>query len=88
MNLEYTWAGTAISIVTSYNPDGPGIESQRVGRISAPVQIVPGAHPSYYTVGAGSFPGVKLPRRGVVHPHPPWIFVACSRVNFILPYLE
>ena len=37
---------------------------------SAPVQTGPGAHPSSYTIGTGSFPGVKRPGRGVDHPPP------------------
>ena len=37
-------------------------------RFSAPVQTGPGAHPASYTMGTGSFPGVKRPRRGVDHP--------------------
>ena len=36
----------------------------------APVQIDPGAHPAFYTMGTGSFPGVKRPGRGVDHPPP------------------
>ena len=36
-------------------------------RISAPVQIGPGAHPTFYTMGTGSFRGVKRPGRGVDH---------------------
>ena len=35
---------------------------------SAPVQAGPGAHPSSYTVGTGSFPGVKRPGRGIDNP--------------------
>ena len=39
-------------------------------RFSAPVQTGSGAHPASYTVGTGSFPGVKRPERGVDHsPH-------------------
>jgi len=37
-------------------------------RLSAPVQTGPGAHPTYYTMGTWSFPGVKLLGRGVDHP--------------------
>jgi hypothetical protein len=37
-------------------------------RFSAPVQTGPGVHPSSYTVGTGSFPGVKRPGRGIEHP--------------------
>jgi len=36
-------------------------------RFSAPVQTGPGAHPASYTMGTGSFPGVKRPGRGVNH---------------------
>jgi len=39
-------------------------------RISAPVQNGPEAHPASYTLGTGSFPGVKRPGRGVDHPLP------------------
>ena len=34
-------------------------------RFSAPVRTGPGAHPASSTIGTGSFPGVKGPRRGV-----------------------
>jgi hypothetical protein len=37
-------------------------------RFSAPVQTVPGAHPAFFTMGTGSFPGVKQPGRGADHP--------------------
>jgi hypothetical protein len=37
---------------------------------SAPVQTGPRAHPASYTMGNGSFPGVKRSGRGVDHPLP------------------
>jgi len=37
-------------------------------RFSATVQADPGAHPISYTMGSGSFPGVKQPGCGVDHP--------------------
>ena len=37
---------------------------------SAPVQTGSGAHPISYTMGTGSFPGVKRPGRGADHPPP------------------
>jgi hypothetical protein len=57
----------------------------------------PGAHPASYTMGTGSFPGVKPPGHGVDDPPPYsaevkervelyfhfWSFVACYRVNYI-----
>jgi len=40
------------------------------GEIFRKVQTGSGAHPASYTVGTGSFPGVKRPRPGVDHlPH-------------------
>jgi len=38
------------------------------GEISAPVQTGPGAHLASYTMGTGSFPGVKRSGRDVDHP--------------------
>jgi hypothetical protein len=40
-------------------------------RFFAHVQTDPGAHPASCTMGIGSFPGVKRPRRGADHPPPP-----------------
>jgi len=37
-------------------------------RFSASVKTGLGAHPSFYTMVTGSFPGVKRPERGVDHP--------------------
>jgi len=37
-------------------------------RFAAPIQTGPGAHPASYTMGPGSFPGVKRPGRGDDHP--------------------
>ena len=39
-------------------------------RFSTPVQTGSGAHPASYTMGTGSFPGVKRPGRGIDHPPP------------------
>ena len=39
-------------------------------RFSTPVQTGPGANPASYTMGTGSFPGVKRPGRGGDHPPP------------------
>jgi len=39
-------------------------------RFSAPVQTGPGSHQAFYTIGTGSFPGVKRPEPGVDHPAP------------------
>jgi hypothetical protein len=37
-------------------------------RFSATVQNGPGAHPASYTMGTGSFTGIKRPGRGIDHP--------------------
>ena len=54
---------SSVGIATSYGLDGPEIES-RWGQDFPH----PGAHPASYTMGTGSFPGVKGPGRGVDHP--------------------
>jgi hypothetical protein len=41
-----------------------------MARFSARVQTGPGAHPVSYTMGTGSFPGVKRLGRGGDHPPP------------------
>jgi hypothetical protein len=61
----------AVGKVTRYGLDGPEIESRIGAMFCAPVQTGPGAHPASYTVGTGSFPGVKRPGRGVDHPPTP-----------------
>jgi hypothetical protein len=44
-------------------------------RFFAHVHTGPEAHPASYTVGTGSFPGVKRPGRGADHPPPPSVEV-------------
>jgi len=58
---------SSVGIATRYGLNGSGIESRWGARFSAPVQTCPGAHPASYTMGTGSFLGVKRPERG----HPP-----------------
>jgi hypothetical protein len=58
----------SVGIATRYGLGGPGIESRWGVRLSAFVQTGPGDHPASYTMGIGSFPGVKWPGRGVDHP--------------------
>jgi len=52
-------------------------------RFSAPFQTGPGAHPASYTIGTGSFPGVKWPERGFDHP-PPFSAEVKERVQLYL----
>ena len=59
-----------VSVATRYRLDGPGDRIPVEARFSAPVQTGPVAHPASYTVGVGSFTGVKLPGRGVDNPPP------------------
>ena len=66
MVLGRVWI--AQSVYDSLGLDGPGIESRWGARFSASVQTGPGAHPTSYTMGTGSFPGVKRPESGVDHP--------------------
>ena len=52
-------------------------------RYSAPVQTSPGTQPASYTMGTGSFSGVKQPGRGIVHP-PPYSAEVKERVELYL----
>jgi len=71
-------------------------------RFSAPLETGPGFHPAPYTMGTGSFSGVKRPRYGLKHPPPSsaevkgrvelhlpplWAFVACCGENSTFFYL-
>ena len=61
---------SVVSLATCYRLDGPGIEFRWGVRFSAPVQTSHGAHPASYTMGTGSFPGVKRPGRSIDHQYP------------------
>jgi len=59
---------SSVGIATRYELDDPAIESRWGARFTAHVQNRPGAHPTFFIMGTGSFPGVKRPGRGVDHP--------------------
>ena len=61
---------SSVGIATRYGLYGPGIESRWGARFYSPVQTRSEAHPASYTMGTGSFPGVKRPVRDVDHPLP------------------
>ena len=69
--ITYLTYYSVVGIAICYGLDGPGIESRWARIFSVPVHIGPGAHPASYTVGTGSFPGVKRPGCGVDHPPAP-----------------
>jgi hypothetical protein len=58
---------SSVDITTRYGWTVRGSNPGRV-EIFTPVQIDPGAHQASYTMGTGSFPGVKRPGRGADHP--------------------
>jgi hypothetical protein len=66
--LVFCW-DSSVGIAIRYGLDGPEIDSQWGARFSAP-QTGPGGYPAFYTMGTGSFPGLKRPGRGVDHPPP------------------
>ena len=73
-------SGGSVAITTPYGLDGQGVESGWGEKFSAPVQTGPGAHPASYTMGTGSFSGVKRPGRGVDH-SPPYSAEVKERVE-------
>jgi hypothetical protein len=62
------YATLLVTIETRYGLNGAGIESRWRQDFFAPVQTDPGAHPTSYRMGTGSFPGGKRPGRGVDYP--------------------
>jgi hypothetical protein len=60
----------SVGIATRYGLDGPGIESRWGARFTARVQTGRGVHPDFYTMGTGSFSGVRRPGRVVGYPPP------------------
>ena len=69
-SLKVCGRGSVVSVATRYGLDGPEIESRWGARLSAPVQTGRGTYPASYTMGTGSFRGVKRPGRGFNHPPP------------------
>jgi hypothetical protein len=59
---------SAVGIAIGYGLYGPGVRISVGTTFSAPVQTGRETHPASYAMGAGSFPGVKRPGRGVDHP--------------------
>ena len=83
----YYWGlDSSAGIATRYGLEGPGIESRWGARFSSPVQTGLGAHPASYTMGTGSFLGVKRPGRGVDH-QPPSSTKAEGRVELYICFL-
>jgi hypothetical protein len=89
---------TVLLITFCTGKNGPGwlsrySDSLRAGRSGdripvgvkffTPAQTSPGAHPASYTMGTGSFPGVKRSGRGVDHPLP-----SRAEVNERVPLLH
>ena len=65
------WPGSVVGIATGYGLDGPGSNPVGGEIFSAPVQTGPGAHPTSFTTGTGSFPGGKERQgRDAVPSHP------------------
>ena len=60
----------SVVIATRYGLDGPGIETRCGPYFPHPPRPALGTHPASYTVGTGSFQGVKRPGRGVDHTPP------------------
>jgi hypothetical protein len=68
----HIWIGrySSVGIATRYGLDCTGIESRWRRVFPHPTQTGSGAQPASYTMGNGSFPGVKRPGRGVDHQPP------------------
>ena len=79
------WAGL-LSRYSDWLPAGrSGDRSPVEARFSAPVQTGPGAHPASFTMGTGSFPGVKSGQGVTLAPH--LLLVPWSRKGRAIPLL-
>ena len=67
--IRWYGLGSPVGIATELQAGRFGIES-RWGRDFTPVQTGPGAHPTSYKMGTGSFPGVKCGRGVLLTTHP------------------
>jgi hypothetical protein len=75
MQTSFRGTGSVDGIATGYGLDGPRIEARWGARFSATVQTGPGTYPASFTMGTGSFPGIKGGRGVTLTPHPllvPW----------------
>jgi len=81
-HVLWSW-DSILGIATRYGLDCPGIES-RGGEI---FRTCPDQPWGSYTVGTGSFPGVKRPGRSVDHP-PPSSTEVKERVELYLFFLS
>ena len=61
---------SVVGIATELRAGRSGDRIPEGARFSAPVQTVPLAHPASFTMGTGSFPGVKSGRGVTLTPHP------------------
>ena len=75
---------SSVGIATRYGLDGPGIESRWRRDFPHPSGSALGAHPASYTMGTGSFSGLKWPGRGAVHPTPIFSAEVLNRVELYL----
>jgi len=83
VHYESMWTATA-QLVERWAVAGRSEDRiPALARFSALAQTSPGVHPASYTMGTGSFPGVKQPGHGVDHP-PPSSAKVTERVE---PYL-
>jgi hypothetical protein len=76
---------SSVGIAAGYGLDGLGIESRWRRDFSAPVHTGPGAHPASYTMGTGSFPGIKSGRGLTLTPHS--LLVPWSRKSRAIPLI-
>ena len=62
--------GGSVGIATRYGLEGTEMNPGGGGRFSVPVQTGPEAHPASFTMGTGSFLGVKYDRGVLLTTHP------------------
>jgi hypothetical protein len=81
ITLHISGPGSSVGIASGYGPDGQGIKSwwgrgfRHLSRL---------AHPSSYTMGNGSLPGVESSQGVMLTPHPLLVLMSKNRVGLYL----
>ena len=67
LKIIRVYTDSSVGIATRYVLDSPGIKYRWGRDFPHPSRPAPGDQPASYTMGTGSFPGVKRLGRGVDH---------------------
>jgi len=83
--FEFVGRFSSVCIASRYEIGRSGDRMPVEATFSPPVQSGPGDNPASYTMGTGSFRGVKRPGRGDDHPPPSNVEVKERVIIYLIP---